>query len=358
MCVLLIFFAACSDDDGDDNNNGPDPEWSDYVATFSTDNVLTLNGTLNKDKDVQVVLAKGTDDKAKLTLKNIVIESATVEINNVEMKEETNGTYTFTANQPIAESVITVSGILTPGEVTKATGPTPVALELTVTRKITSDLVGEWKLDMNGPFTLTPNLKEDAGQQSAGMWTIMQGMINDLVNEALKAKVKDVKINFQTNGTFNFSWLPVGENDYKTIADIDNPMIGAALSATNFEYYTNDKDGVVYIGDQSLRGLIELSNDMDGLLEMYPEIANYGSIIKLAANFFEVQGKYGIIPLDVANSENGGKAFSLTLPAAALDDDLLGMLFPLLSQFPQFSLEQLEDLIKALDSLTVQLNFK
>ncbi|MCD7931817.1 MAG: hypothetical protein LUH15_10900 [Tannerellaceae bacterium] len=253
----LNFFAACSDDDGDDNSNGSDPEWSDYVATFSTDNVLTLNGTLNKDKDVQVVLAKGANDNTKLTLKNIVIESATLDIDDVEMKKEANGTYTFTANQPIAESVITVSGVLTPGEVTKATAPTSVALELTVTRKVTSDLVGEWELDMNEPFTLTPTAGGSENPYIPMIWSGIGSKVSDLVNNALTTKVDGVTINFNENGTFSFSWLPEGESDYKTLADIENESIADQLNNIKFEYYVND--GVVSVGfDKEFLGVISM----------------------------------------------------------------------------------------------------
>ncbi|MCD8042034.1 MAG: calycin-like domain-containing protein [Tannerellaceae bacterium] len=350
----LNFFAACSDDDGDDNNNGPDPEWSDYVATFSTDNVLTVNGIVNDKEDVKVVLAKGANDNAKLTLENIVIESATVEIDNVEMKEEANGTYTFTANQSIAESVITVSGILTPGEVTKATGSTPVALELTVTRKVTSDLVGEWKLDMNRPFSLTPTVKEGVGQEIEGAWAMIAGIINNqLVNPALTAKIDGVTVNFNESGTFSFSWLPKGESNYKTLADIEIPLIADELDNIKFEYYVND--GVVSVGfDREFLDVISM-------VGMFPQLEGYLDLIDLAMGFLRVQGNYALLPLPVSHTEDGSTAFSLTVPAAALDGDILEMLLPLISQLPQFPqelLQQFPQLISALDSLTVQLNFK
>jgi hypothetical protein len=201
-----FLFTSCGKDD-------PDPEvepvevvtWKDAAGSYKADGTLklTIDGVGVTDPK-EVALAVGTSESAKITLKNIIPDEATVEFSDLTMTKEGDNSYTFAAETTINLVTVSITGSLS--------GITDdiKTLDLSVTRKINSPLCGVWQLKQDGPvYVLVETGNELVDGMLNGMGLALSGM--------LKEKVNSVEVVLGNDGLFDLVWQEVGSNVLSSI---------------------------------------------------------------------------------------------------------------------------------------------
>lgn len=126
MILGLAFFASCSDDDKDPFKN--------YSVDFSGDKLdLTFNGKKLEGKSV--CFKSMNQENASLTLKNMIAGEDSLVINNLTVAEQAKNDFSFVGENKNGDRTVSVEGAVRSG-----------VLDLKTTFKITSKVVGEWKL--------------------------------------------------------------------------------------------------------------------------------------------------------------------------------------------------------------------
>lgn len=242
VSILCLGYSSCSSDDNDDDN---------FVTEKVTVDKLTITGAganlTNASMGVELVGAT----RAKLTLKNAIINKPEVTVDATYSKKD--NTYTFTGvalDDAEYDRTITVGGTLTDG-----------VFDANVVVKSTSPIVGQWGLKLYEATTISDEKATIADVQIkiTGLETpendesATQGF-SSLVGQILLSKVDVVNANFMNNGVLdiNFRERPAGTVYTDPYTPSTEPIQNVtSIIGSEFQYYT--KKGVsnqIYIGIQ------------------------------------------------------------------------------------------------------------
>ncbi len=338
MACSLPFFTSCGDDDDPTPPVNPtETTWKDGIGKYGNEGVGTLKiNDATPATSKTVTIAAGSGETAKITLTNVVPEDATVEIDNVTMTK-TDANYTFSTETTVNGTLITVTGTLSGIPATKDAAVVK-ALDIKVTRKVTSPLVGSWKLNFgeNGAEVFIDVVSNDsvADMQYAQLGQQLGGMIAQ--------KVTAVTSKFPENGIFDVSWVPVGSTEETT-----SPIV----SLIGIQYFTIENQLFMSM-DKSLLDMIN----------MYPALGDIDLEPLLA--LLTDKGGYYALPINMKMEGNSASFYISKDLIAAIIPVVAPLLTSVIEDLPpaqaaivKAMLEQLPAFIASCEKFDVGLGF-
>lgn len=186
LCTLS-FFTSCGDDD-----EKPNEDWKNISKEYTGESLKVTGGAAGN------VEVKATSDKAAtIVLTNVVPDAATVNIEAALAGTSLSGETT------VSGCLVKVAGTI------DAKG----ALALTVTREITSPVVGDWNLNIveAGPAKIASvYLGIKTGVPAIdGQAPMLQGAVGGMIG----SKVSAVSSSLKKDGTVAISWSKDGKPD-------------------------------------------------------------------------------------------------------------------------------------------------
>ncbi|MDR0430933.1 MAG: DUF4925 domain-containing protein [Tannerellaceae bacterium] len=342
----VAFFAACGGDD-DKPKPGPGPTpggggktptettWKDGVGTYDG-NTLVIDGKAAATSQKSAAIAIGSGDDAKITLTNVLPDTASVEFDGVKMtKSESN--YTFESETTVGATTISIKGTLSGIPATKADETKEFSIN--VTRKINSPIVGTWKLNFSekGGDVFVDVKTGDAAVDK--QYALLGAMLGGKMAE----KVSAVTSILTDNGAFDVNWVKQGEKD-------PTGMPPAIQSMVSIQYFVSENQLFVAL-DKSLLPLLGVflgdNFNMDSLLALMVDKGGYYALpvsMKVegdSASFYMSKEMLGAV-LVIATPILGNK---------------LGDMDPVMAAMLKAMLEQLPELIKKSEKFDVGLNF-
>jgi hypothetical protein len=324
---MSSFFSSCGKDN-DDPTPDPAPEvtWKNALGDYKADGALKLivntqAVTAQSAAPQSATLAAGTGENAKITLKNILPEEAEVAIDNV-VPTKSGDDYTFSGTATIGSTSVTLTGKLTGVTTKEAIGD--VTLDLTVTRKITSSLVGSWALDIDGTNpakALYFNVKS-SNPLGSMLGTALPGMLGGMLIQS----VSEVNLFLPETGVFNVNWKNQGASEVTGMPD----AIAQIVQIPWFE-----SDGKLYIALS--KDLLPLLGGISGL----PEGLDMNTLIALLVD----KGGYYALPFGQLKGD-GATAFyfpkeivkeivPILMPFLGSVEGIPASVLPLLNQLPE-----------------------
>lgn len=218
--------------------------------------------------------------KAKLTLKNAIINKPEVTVDAIYSKKD--NTYTFTGvalDDAEFERTITIDGTLTDG-----------VFDANVVVKSTSPIVGQWGLKLyetliNGyqQGTIADVQIKITGLDSAEDDESFTEGFSSLVGQILLGKVDVVNANFMNNGVLdiNFRERPVGTIYTDPYTPSTEPIQNVtSIIGSEFQYYTKKgEDNKIYIGIQKNENYDAIINVILGMIPAGIEITDDGNFL-------------------------------------------------------------------------------
>lgn len=215
LCTLS-FFTSCGDDD-----EKPNEDWKNFSKTYTGESLKVTGGAAGS------VEVKATSEKAAtIVLTNVIPDAATANI------DATLAGASFSGETTVSDCLVKITGAI------DAKG----VLALTVTREITSPVVGDWKLNIveAGPAKIASvyvGLKTGVPALD-GQATMLQGAVGGMIG----GKVSAVSSSLKKDGTVAISWTSIkgGEPD----------PLGAMISSMLM--YSVEKNQIFILLDKSL----------------------------------------------------------------------------------------------------------
>ncbi|MDR1203809.1 MAG: DUF4925 domain-containing protein [Tannerellaceae bacterium] len=327
MALPITFFSACGDNDDDKDNGGTTPTWKDGVGAYKKETasaILKIDGA-EPESTKSVTLAAGTGDNAKITLTNIVPDDATVEFDNVEMKK-TEANYTFSSEKTVGTTTISISGTLSGIPATKEAAVAKT-LDIKVTRKIDSPIVGTWKLN----FTETGggDVFFDVITGDPANDVLIPQLLGPAFGGMLAQKVTAVTASFTEAGIFDVTWVNLGETESTGMPPTVKPMVGDIM------YFVSE--------DQAFLALKKT------LIPVLQVLAEGFDIESLLASMID-KGDYVALPINITIAPAGVsfylekemilKALPIIVPMFAglgeqMPPELAAQIVPLLENLPE-----------------------
>ncbi|MCC8087764.1 MAG: hypothetical protein LIO79_00600 [Rikenellaceae bacterium] len=279
ILLFTVSFAvvSCSDDDDDApivNPTDPDdddPEWIDFVKTYSGSS-LEIDGESSQSYQSVTIAESSMIDRADITLKNIIPETASLKITGIEITEagdNDNFEYEFSATGKVLQTTVEIHGVLSTEGNTKV-------LDITVAREIDSDIVNTWVLGGNDLISIY-YVEAENGDQSA----MINAMLAKPLNELIASRVDDVIIDFTEDGFIKVAWVDTDGNRV-SLDDILGDLTGG-LFAFDIEYFVDEDNGEVTIA---------ISKDISTLLSLASAILpGIGDVLDLLE---DLGGYYGL----------------------------------------------------------------
>ncbi|GHT30028.1 hypothetical protein AGMMS49574_08480 [Bacteroidia bacterium] len=318
IVCMSSFFTSCDKDD----DKPTTPEWKEALGDYKADGALKLiintqAATAQSAAPQSATLAAGTGENAKITLKNILPEEAEVAIDNV-VPTKSGGDYTFSGTATVGSTSVTLTGKLT-GIKTDAR-----TLDLTVTRKIASSLVGNWALNLDGTNpakALYFNVKS-SNPLGSSLGTVLPGVLGGMLIKS----VSEVNIFLPETGLFNVNWKNQGDSEVTGMPD----AIAQIVQIPWFE-----SDGKLYIALS--KDLLPLLAGIPGL----PEGLDMNTLIALLVD----KGGYYALPFNQVTSDGVTKFYfpkeilknivPILLPFLGSVEGIPASVLPLLGQLPE-----------------------
>jgi len=289
-------FTACGDDDDPEPDPGPDPgpdpteiTWKDVKGTFSSDK-LTINGKAATTANTVILAESG--DNAKFTITNVVPENAEIVFENVSMtKTSAKDAYDFTSSTAVNGSTLSLSGKLKGDFGTKADAKV-YTMEVTVTRKVASEVVGTWNLNF---LDEGEEIAADFRMQIKGldpMLDNMSGFISTMVGGLIVEKVEAVNVKLSDAGIFDVSWRPVGASADVKLVDVIKGLAPESVAGIIdglfvIEYYA--VDGKFYLAlNKTLLAVAETAME-----------EKYDEMVKPFLTLMEDKGAYYVLPINM-----------------------------------------------------------
>jgi hypothetical protein len=231
MALPITFFSACGDDKKDDGGGGsgggttPTPTattWKDGVGAYKTGDASTLlkiDGEAPKETTKSVTLTTGSGDNAKITLTNLVPDTAAVEFDNVEMTKSGDN-YTFSTETTVGTTTITISGTLSGIPATKA--DEVKTLDVKIERKINSPIASTWKLNFTERGA---DVFFDVSTGDPMNDIVIPQVFGSVLGGMLAQKVSNVTAVFTEDGTFDVTWVNQGETESTGMPDAVKKMV-------------------------------------------------------------------------------------------------------------------------------------
>lgn len=213
LCTLS-FFTACSDDDDKSDDN-----WKAVSATYKAE-TLILNGTEGKAESTETVKVDATSaEAASVVLGNIVVGEPEVSV-DAKLTKAADDSYTLTGENSTSDRVVSVQGSVKSGKLT-----------ITASVKITSPVVGVWKLKIaDGAADVIANV-EPVDAATGMMIAALKGQLGQLIAQ----KVESVTVTYGEDGKLGIA--------FKTTAAGNGDMIMAIINMLDPRYYVKTTDG-------------------------------------------------------------------------------------------------------------------
>lgn len=213
LCTLS-FFTACSDDDDKSDDN-----WKAVSATYKAE-TLILNGTEGKAESMEIVKVDATSaEAASVVLGNIVVGEPEVSV-DAKLTKAADDSYTLTGENSTSDRVVSVQGSVKSGKLT-----------ITASVKITSPVVGVWKLKIaDGAADVIANV-EPVDAATGMMIAALKGQLGQLIAQ----KVESVTVTYGEDGKLGIA--------FKTTAAGNGDMIMAIINMLDPRYYVKTTDG-------------------------------------------------------------------------------------------------------------------
>lgn len=213
LCTLS-FFTACSDDDDKSDDN-----WKAVSATYKAE-TLILNGIEGKAESTETVKVDATSaEAASVVLGNIVVGEPEVSV-DAKLTKAADDSYTLTGENSTSDRVVSVQGSVKSGKLT-----------ITASVKITSPVVGVWKLKIaDGAADVIANV-EPVDAATGMMIAALKGQLGQLIAQ----KVESVTVTYGEDGKLGIA--------FKTTAVGNGDMIMAIINMLDPRYYVKTTDG-------------------------------------------------------------------------------------------------------------------
>lgn len=185
--------------------------WKDYTGID-----LVLDGSVNSDEVSVKIEQDGSDERAKLTLNNIVAGEPVVVINNATITK--SGKIIIVGKDENPNRDISFDGTIENGK-----------LAISVNAKIKTQIVGDWNLrikpDVNQVDSAALIIDVDFGPGAEFMAAILKAQLaaNGINGQLLGSKVEYVRANFKENGQLDiqFKATAEGSTDISTAELVD-----------------------------------------------------------------------------------------------------------------------------------------
>lgn len=218
----LSFFTACSDDD-----EKTDDSWKAVSATYKAE-TLILNGTEGKAESVESVKVEAISaDAATVVLNNIVVGEPELKFDAKLAKDGKGESYTLTGENVTDDRIVTIQGFVKEG-----------VLTLTTSLKITSPVVGAWKMKFYEDPSIQNDIVADIVLNTEGLTgenAYYVPFIKSILGQIIAKKVESVTATFAEDGKLDIS--------FKTIDGKKDQLIIGIIKALDPRYYVKTTDG-------------------------------------------------------------------------------------------------------------------